>query len=92
MDTAAAVKPQLTMGAAVKRVHQAAILPDPILPPLYNPTTHSETGTPFARPWDAQDEANRLSRQAADDAHVRSIIIDKATELLSTRIALNVIN
>jgi len=92
MDTPVAVKLQLTMGAAVKRVHQAAILSNYILPPLYNPATHSETGTPFARPWDAQDEAERVTRQAADVARVRSIIVDKATELLSTRIALNVIN
>jgi len=61
---------------AERHARQALEIPDPTLPPLYNPNTHSETGTPFARPWDAQDEAELLARQAEDAVR---IIIDKAT-------------
>jgi hypothetical protein len=76
---------------AAWRARQALEIPDPTLPPLYDPNTHSETGTPFARPWDAQDEAELLARQAEDAVRISGIIIDKATEL-STQVAVSVLN
>ena len=53
---------------------------DPTLPllygPNYNPRTHSETGTPFARPWDEQDEADLLARKLAKTRkHMRSVLV-----------------
>jgi hypothetical protein len=58
----------------------------------YNPETHSKTGTPFARPWDEQDEADIVARQAANFNHINGIIIEKATELLATRAATSLLN
>ena len=77
---------------AAWRTRQALEIPDPTLPPLYNPSTHSETGTPFARPWDAQDDAELLARQEANFNRIRGIVIDKATELLSVQVATSVLN
>ena len=54
---------------------------DPTLPPLcrenYNPKTHSATGTPFARPWDEQDEAELLARQVANTRKLMRSVLNQ---------------
>lgn len=77
---------------AAWQARQALEIPDPTLPPLYNPNTHNKTGTPFARPWDAQDEAELLARQEENVKRISGIIIDTATEILATQVALDAIN
>ena len=68
------------------RTRQAAVLPDLTLPPLY-----SDMDAPLsARQWDTYEEED--VQQAENTAHISSIIIDKATELLATSVALSALN
>ena len=70
------------------RTRQAAVLPDLTLPPLY-----SDMDAPLsARQWDTYEEEEEDVQQAENTAHISSIIIDKATELLATSVALSALN
>lgn len=46
-----------------------------MLPPMYHAKTHSAWGTPFARPWDEQDDADVLARQEAFQHQINRIHI-----------------
>jgi len=46
-----------------------------MLPPMYHAKTHSAWGTPFARPWDEQDDADVLARQQAFQQQINRIHI-----------------
>ena len=55
-------------------------------------STHSKWGTPVARPWDEQDDADILARQKANESRINGIAILACTAVLSHEVALSVLS
>ena len=59
--------------------------------PLYDPATHSETGTPFAAPWTEEDDAAIMARHQEEIDRKNRLIILRNLHITAQHVALSIL-